>query len=317
MTAGKIGIPEDFQQPRKPHGPDPQSSILDPQSSILGFYHGTVPVVENVTLARLTYRIRLHCPELAQAIRPGQFIMIRQAGTTDPLLGRPFALYDTVVELPPPGQATALDVVYLVVGKLTGLLANLKSGDRLEVWGPLGNGFPELSGLEHVGLVAGGIGQTPFLAYIRELLGRRGYAGRSPRQAAQRVSLYYGVRTADLVAGVEDFRAAGAEVHLATDDGSRGFKGFVTQLLQQHEPPQHLIGCGPEAMMKTLAGLAQRWGVPCHLSLETPMACGLGICFSCVTKVKIPDSPTGWDYRRVCVDGPVFDAETLVTEPRP
>jgi dihydroorotate dehydrogenase electron transfer subunit len=238
--------------------------------------------------------------------------MIRQPGTSDPLLGRPFALYDTVIETTP-----GLDFVYLVVGKLTGLLATLKPGDQVEIWGPLGNGFPELAGLEYVGLVAGGIGQTPFLAYIRELLGQRGYGGRPSRRAVQRVSLYYGVRTADLAAGVEDFQAAGAEVHLATDDGSLGFKGFVTQLLEQQQPPQHLVGCGPEPMMKALAKLAQRWGVPCHLSLETPMACGLGICFSCVTKVKIPESPAGWDYRRVCVDGPVFDAVTLITEPRP
>jgi dihydroorotate dehydrogenase electron transfer subunit len=158
-------------------------------------------------------------------------------------------------------------------------------------------------------LVAGGIGQTPFLAQVRELLGGRGYGGRPARRTAQRVSLFYGVRTADLAAGVDDFRAAGAEVHLASDDGSVGFRGFVTQLLQQQTPrPGHLVGCGPEPMLKALAELAGDWGVPCHLSLETPMACGLGICFSCVTKVRTAD---GWDYRRVCVDGPVFDVQSL------
>jgi dihydroorotate dehydrogenase electron transfer subunit len=125
---------------------------------------------------------------------------------------------------------------------------------------------------------------------------------------AQRVSLYYGVRTADLVAGVEDFRAAGASVHLASDDGTLGFRGFVTQLLATHEPPQHLIGCGPEPMLRALTQLAESWGVPCHLSLETPMACGVGICFSCVTRVRTAE---GWDYRRVCVEGPIFDAACL------
>jgi dihydroorotate dehydrogenase electron transfer subunit len=125
------------------------------------------------------------------------------------------------------------------------------------------------------------------------------------------VSLYYGIRTAELAAGVDDFRAAGAAVHLATDDGSLGFRGFVTQLLEQQEKPQHLIGCGPEPMLKALAVLAQRWGTPCHLSLETPMACGAGICFSCVTRVRTAD---GWDYRRVCIDGPVFDAACLAWE---
>jgi dihydroorotate dehydrogenase electron transfer subunit len=283
--------------------------ILDPQSAIVKFFHGSVPIVENVSLARLTYRIRLHCPELAQAIRPGQFIMIRQPGTNDPLLGRPFALYDTVLD--DLGQPIRVDVVYLVVGKLTGFLAECKAGDNLEVWGPLGNGFQALTGLNHIGLVAGGIGQTPFLAYVRELIGSRGYGGQPARRGVERVSLFYGVRSADFLACVDDFLAAGARVHLSTDDGSRGFKGFVTQLLEQHERPDHLIGCGPGSMMKAVADLAQRWQVPCHLSLETPMACGIGICFSCVTKVKTAENPTGWDYRRVCVDGPVFDASCL------
>lgn len=272
-------------------------------------FHGPSAVLANLRLARDTYCIRLEAPELARSIRPGQFLMLRLPGTTDPLLGRPFALYDTVLDAQ--GEAVAVEVVYLVVGKLTGLLARLRPDDRVEVWGPLGNGFPDLVGLEHVGLVAGGIGQTPFLAYVRELLGERCYGGRVRRRGAERVSLYYGVRTAESAAGVDDFRAAGATVHLATDDGSLGFRGLVTQLLEGQERPQHLIGCGPEPMMKALAGLAQRWRTPCHLSLESPMACGAGICFSCVTGIR---TGNGWDYRRVCVDGPVFDAACLAWE---
>jgi dihydroorotate dehydrogenase electron transfer subunit len=267
--------------------------------------HAAADVLENVGLARQTYRVRIHAPELAHAIRPGQFLMLRLSGHSDPLLGRPFALYDTVLD---GGAPYAVDVVYLVVGKVTGLLAQARPGDRVEVWGPLGNGFPELHGLDHVGLVAGGIGQTPFLAHVRELLGTRGYGGRPARRGAERVSLFYGVRSGDLAAGVDDFRAAGAAVHLASDDGSLGHHGYVTALLEKHGPPQHLVGCGPEPMLRALARLAERWGVPCHVSLETPMACGVGVCFSCVTRVRTAD---GWDYRRVCVDGPVFDAAGL------
>src|SRR5260370_3557066 len=169
-------------------------------------FHGPAPVLVNRLLARATWLIRLQAPELARAIRPGQFLMIRIPGHTDPLLGRPFALYDTVLD--DRGQPTAVDIVYLVVGKVTGLLAQLKPGAWVDIWGPLGNGFPELTPVDHVGLVAGGIGQTPFLAYIRELLGKRGYAGKAPRNAAANVSLYYGIRPADLAAGCEDFRSA-------------------------------------------------------------------------------------------------------------
>jgi dihydroorotate dehydrogenase electron transfer subunit len=269
------------------------------------FFQGKVPVVANRFMARNTFLLRLGAPELARAIRPGQFLMVRHGVSTDPLLGRPFALYDTVVEN---GHVTSLDVVYLVVGKLTGLLAKLRPGDKVEVWGPLGNGFPDLSETEHVALVAGGIGQTPFLAHLRDLLGTRGYGGLTAKRQAKRVSLFYGVRSADLAAGVEDFKQAGAAVHLATDDGSLGFHGLVTSLLEENGRPDHIVGCGPEPMLKALAGLAHRWQAPCHLSLETPMACGIGVCFSCVTPVRTSD---GWDYRRVCMDGPVFDAATL------
>jgi dihydroorotate dehydrogenase electron transfer subunit len=264
-------------------------------------------VAENVRLARNTFRIRLDCPELARAIRPGQFVMLRVTGVSDPLLGRPFALYDTVLDAS--GQPVAVDVVYLVVGKVTSLLSRLGAAATVEVWGPLGNGFADLTGRSHVALVAGGIGQTPLLAYARDLLGTRGYGGRPARRQVGRVSLYYGVRTADLAAGVDDFRAAGADVHLSSDDGSLGHHGYVTQLLAERPRPDFLVGCGPEPMLHALAKQAAAWGVPCHVSLETPMACGLGVCFSCVAKVKTAEGD--WDYKRVCVDGPVFDAAGL------
>jgi len=270
------------------------------------FLQSRTPVVENVQLARDTFRLRLHTPEIAARIRPGQFLMLRLLSSSDPLLGRPFALYDTVLD--DAGLPVGIDVVYLVVGKATRALARLRTGEVLDAWGPLGNGFPDLSGRRSVALVAGGIGQTPFLAHIRALLGGRGYGGAPPRRQVERVAIYYGVRSADLAAGVEEFRAAGADVHLATDDSTLGFHGFVTQLLATHERPTHVVGCGPEPMLRALAKQAAEWQVPCHVSLETPMACGIGICFSCVTQVQ---TPAGADYRRVCVEGPIFDAAQL------
>ncbi len=270
------------------------------------FHQHSAAVLAHQRLAKNTFLVRLRCPGLACAIRPGQFVMLRLDHRSDPLLARPFALYDTVLD--DNGEPIGIDVVYLVVGKMTGLLQHVRTGETLTVWGPLGNGFPEPVASEHVALVAGGIGQTPFLAHTRELLGTRGYAGQAPRRRVQRVSIYYGVRLADLAAGVEDFRNAGATVHLASNDGSLGHHGFITDLLASHEAPQHLYGCGPEPMLHALAEQAARRGIQCHVSLETPMACGVGICFSCVTPVKTAD---GWDYKRVCVDGPVFDAAGL------
>jgi dihydroorotate dehydrogenase electron transfer subunit len=207
----------------------------------------TVAVRANVLLAERTWRIRLECPVLARSILPGQFLMLRLPGHSDPLLGRPFALYDTVLD--DRGEPVALDVVYLVVGKLTGLLAEMRAGETVEIWGPLGNGFPELANVDQVALVAGGIGRTPFLAHVRSLLGTRGYGGKPARRQCDRVALYYGVRMAAFAAGVDDFRAAGADVHLASNDGSAGYHGLVTQLLEKQGPPDHLVGCGPEPML--------------------------------------------------------------------
>jgi len=263
-------------------------------------------VLEHVRVAERTYRIRLTCPEIAVRIRPGQFVMLRLPGRSDPLLGRPFALYDTTADV------TAFDVVYLVVGKMTGALAEVQVGETLDVWGPLGKPFLGVGEPQQVTLVAGGIGQTPFLAYARELLGERGFGGDAPRRRTDRVQLYYGVRTQGLAAGVEDFRAAGVDVHMASDAGSIGYLGYVTSLLESLGPTGPLVGCGPEPMLRSLTALAKKWQMPCQVSLETPMACGIGICFSCVTKVRTPDG--GWDYKRVCLDGPAFDASQLVWE---
>lgn len=273
-------------------------------------FQRTARVVQHVSLAERTYRIRLDCPDIAAAIRPGQFVMLRLPGTSDPLLGRPFALYDTALD--DSGRPVGLDVVYLVVGKMTGRLIDVAPGEPLEVWGPLGKPFLDVGTPEQVRLVAGGIGQTPFLAYARELLGTRGFGGDSPQRRTNKVSLYYGVRTAALAAGVGDFRAAGVDVHLASDDGTIGFQGFVTQLLASHGQGGPVVGCGPEPMLHALTRLTREWNVPCQVSLETPMACGIGICFSCVTKVASPDG--SWDYKRVCVDGPAFDSAGLVWE---
>jgi dihydroorotate dehydrogenase electron transfer subunit len=264
--------------------------------------HTVAPVIENVGMARDTYRLRFRCPEMAAAIRPGQFLMLRIPGRSDPLLGRAFALYDVIHQH---GHATEIDIVYLVVGKMTRLMAEVNAGSEVEVWGPLGNGFPSYEGVSHLVMVAGGIGQTPFLSLAKQVLGH----------TVERVTFLYGVRNAGYVAGLDDFKKAGAAVQLASDDGSVGYRGFVTQLLERewtHFGPvaeQRWVGCGPEPMLHALARLAERCGVACDLSLETPMACGVGICFSCVTPVMCD---SGWDYRRVCVEGPIFNAAELV-----
>ena len=340
----------------------------------------TARVVEQEQMARNTFRLRLHCPEMARRIVPGQFFMVRPARGSDPLLGRPFALFDTYDD--EHGQPIGFDFGYVTVGKLTGLMPSWKVGDEVSVWGPLGNGFPIVpEGTKHLMCVAGGIGQTPFLAVARELLTSRRYGDSArrgspdpaaeldrarrgspdpaasvdrrspeseddrgdlrsspaagsgdprrapedprrtlagdPRRAPARpnkVSLCYGARSAEYLAGLDLFAIDGLDVQLATDDGSRGHHGFVTELLKQSlasdTPPDLIYCCGPEPMMHAVQKIAVAANVACWLSLETPMACGIGICFSCVAKIQQDDGE--WDYRRTCLEGPIFPATKVI-----
>lgn len=273
-------------------------------------------ILSNEKIAEGTYKLRLEVPAIACKITPGQFVMVRLAGFDDPMLGRAFALYDVIHDQN--NEPLAIEVVYLVHGKMTTALSSRQVGDFAEIWGPLGNGFSPMDSnpLEELILVAGGIGQTPFLAVGKEALrsGRFGTVERSPLRASK-VTLCYGVRNVSLLAGADDFRSAGMELRIASDDGSIGYQGLVTDLLKEElvrteGKSRQVLCCGPEPMMQAVAEICLAQEVPCQVSLETPMACGIGICFSCVAKVTQPDGE--WDYKRTCVEGPIFDAAKIV-----
>lgn len=272
-----------------------------------------VNVLENVRIARDTFRMRLADPEMARVIRPGQFLMVRPTTGLDPFLGRPFALYNVVRN--ENGEPVALDVVYLIMGRGTSALSEVHCGEHLEIWGPLGNGFADPPRGDVI-CVAGGIGQTPFLALGKWWTGRESYAGisHSADRPTSRVTMLWGVRNSELIGGLDDFNNAGIEVEVATDDGSYGHHGFVTDLLKARlargDRPSRLVGCGPPPMLKALATIAHSEGIDCDLSLENHMACGFGACFSCVTPIRQDDGTT--DLKRVCVEGPIFDSKRVV-----
>ncbi|MHB8969291.1 MAG: dihydroorotate dehydrogenase electron transfer subunit [Pirellulaceae bacterium] len=278
--------------------------------------HCHVVIEDNQRVARDTFRVRVRCHEIAQRVVPGQFVMMRLAGSSDPLIGRPLAVYDLLPATV--GAWDGIELLYHVHGKFTTRLARCQPGQMVEVWGPLGNGFPLLP-CEHLVMVAGGVGQTPFLTLAKEHLGHCRY-GQPPRLAHRvpHVTLCLGAQTRDLLAGVSDFESQGVDVRLATDDGTMGHRGLVTELLEEvlatAATPQALhetvrvVCCGPAAMMRAVADVAHKHDVPCLVSLETPMACGVGICFSCVARIRQGE---GWDYKRTCVEGPVFDAAAV------
>lgn len=275
-------------------------------------------VVELTVLCEENYRLRLACPELAMQILPGQFFMLRKPGCSDPLLGRPFALYDTVAD--ESGRTIGMDVGFHVVGKMTAIMEQLTSGETLELWGPLGNGFPEIE-TEHLIQVAGGIGYTPFVATSRQALLHKQYgnteAGHRGIQA-EKATLLYGIRSKNFQADMSDLSdIQGLDIQVCTEDGSEGHHGLVTDLLvpmltETSQKSKVVFTCGPIRMMQAVAQLCEKNNVECWVSLETPMACGFGACFSCVVPTK--QANNDWDYRRSCMEGPVFPGNEILWE---
>ncbi len=240
---------------------------------------------------------RFESPALAAGAKPGQFVMVRTAEGYDPLLRRPISLHDA-------GRRW-LEIFFRVAGKGTALLARREEGQTLDVIGPLGGGFRlegEWSG-RAAWLVGGGRGIAP-LYLLGRALGERG----------ARVRVFYGGKTRTEVPIAEKFREAGFDVACSTDDGSQGFHGFVTALLERElaaGAPAGLFVCGPDPMMERAARLAQARGIPAQISLEAIMGCGFGACWGCVKRIKRPE---GGKWLKICEDGPVFAAEEILWE---
>lgn len=245
----------------------------------------------------LSYR----CPEIARASCPGQFVMISAAEAIDPLLRRPMAIYRIVRQ---GSEPVGFSLLVEAHGRGTRLMSRFRPGDAARVLGPLGRPFAadaEDDALEHL-LIMGGVGAAPF-PFLAESL----------RGAGARVRAFVGGRTrADLLC-VDDFESLEVPVHAATEDGSAGHRGFVTGALEQYLDGSgalaRLYSCGPTAMMHAVDDIARARRLHHQVSLEAPMACGIGVCLSCVVRVGEPED---WDYRRICREGPVFDASTLV-----
>ena len=244
------------------------------------------------------FLMTLRAPAIARAARPGQFVMLQVREGRDPLLRRPMSIYRRL----PGGN---LQVLYKVVGEGTGHLSRQRPGTLLKTLGPLGNGFRIAaatggSAAPRPVMVAGGIGIAIF-PFLAERLAR-----------ARRPLLLFGARRRrDLVAR-GFFRPRGIGVRVATEDGSAGLRGFVTQLLEpilrdaNEGAKVELFVCGPTPMLRAVGELARRSGAPCQLALESHMPCGIGVCLGCV--VAGPADASGPTYRRVCTEGPIFEA---------
>lgn len=287
------------------------------ESSPGRFFAQPVQVVSNEPFAADTWKIALNAPAFAEKTRPGQFAMLRLPTRMDPLLGRPFAVYDAQAD------SGRVELIYLVVGKMTRLLTGVSAGETLELTGPMGNGWSVIEGFgadgagrsnltersdgeaplpfERLVMVAGGVGQTPFYLLAQN------YAQRAN---PPKMTLLYGARSKERLVPLADFERLGVETRVATEDGSAGVKGYVTDLLEPLCDSGTLVAaCGPKPMLAAAYRAVAPKQIPCYVSLESPMCCGLGICYGCVVDYRADDG--SWDYRRTCADGPVFDAYRL------
>lgn len=262
-------------------------------------------IIANTEVSPGYYRMRLTAPAEMLTSRPGQFIMVKVRNAIDPLLRRPFGIFDlgmTPAEFSGGSEQPYLEMLYRVVGKGTATLAALHHGDHLDVLAPLGQGFDQGNPAEEKILVGGGVGLAPLYYLAKELV------------AKSRVRLFIGGKTKEDILCVTEFERLGVETYVATDDGTLGASGLVTEVMERHlaevNGAKTLFACGPMPMLKAVAEIARRNQIPCQVSLEAYMACGMGACLGCVVKGR-EHAENRPDYRCVCKDGPVFDFREL------
>jgi dihydroorotate dehydrogenase electron transfer subunit len=271
-------------------------------SSQLGFRKGTI--VRNEGHGSIFYRMEVDLPEPVRFV-PGQFAMVSGWPGSDPLLPRPFAIFRSGSN----AGRHSVEFVYKVVGRGTALLSGLHDGDPVSLTLPLGRGF-DLSGEGRTfWLVGGGVGFSTLFPAVDALAHRK----------AAGFELFLGGRTRDQLPPREwtPGGQAPGRFHLCTDDGTAGFHGTLVDALRERMkgmPAADLaritiLACGPHPMLKALAGLAAGAGVAMQASLENHMACGFGVCWGCVTAIRDGEATA---YRRVCKEGPVFDAKEVV-----
>jgi dihydroorotate dehydrogenase electron transfer subunit len=248
-------------------------------------------VVSNIELASGIFLIKFKAPYLAENACPGSFVMVHPDNGTDPLLRRPFTICGVSGDM--------VEILFQVKGSGTDIMSKWEPCRIVDILGPLGNGFSIPDDLENAYLVGGGMGIAPLLFLARNLKGK-----------GVDVKIFYGARSDSETIILEDQDIDGCELYYSTDDGSKGDKGFVTESLNNILKSASANGfinasifcCGPLNMSEIISKTASTFNLPCQVSLEEKMACGVGACLGCVTCAK------GDKYKRVCVDGPVFES---------
>ena len=245
-----------------------------------------VKILSNIKVGDSYYKMTLDASYIARHAIPGQFVQVRCSDGFDPLLRRPFSIHRLT-------SNQGVEILYEVVGSGTEILSRKKKGEYLDVLGPLGKGFT-LPRSRAATIIAGGIGVAP-LVFLAEALKKKNI----------KTTVLIGAKTKNLVLCEKDFKKLDFETHIATDDSSRGSKGFVSKLFKP-ETGTMAYACGPNPMLKCIASMCKRKRIDCEVSLEEKMACGIGACLGCSVKVKSGRN------KLACKDGPVFKATDLL-----
>lgn len=259
-------------------------------------------VLRNTPLSADYNVLALAAPAIASAAAPGQFLMIKAAAGTDPLLRRPFSVFEVLRAAD--GSAVGISILNKRIGRSTTLLYEARPGQVVKVLGPLGRPFTPVAAPTDAWMVAGGVGLAPFAA-LAEQLAARGVG----------TTLFYGARRGAELFYLDLFRSLGTTLVLATEDGSVGEKGRINVPLERHlaarapDAPLALYACGPEGMLAACAKLGTRFGRPCEVSVERIMGCGTGACYSCVVPLKESDGV--YRHTRSCLAGPVIDGDRI------
>ena len=246
------------------------------------------PVEETIKLDNEIYLLKIHCPEIASVIKPGQFLNIRVSATMYPLLRRPFSVCDVDGEF--------IYLMFNIFGEGTKILSRKHKGDLIDILGPLGNGFKLDDDFETAVIVAGGLGAAPFPFFTKRLSDKK------------EIYSFVGGRSEHDVITYKM-----QNVQTSTDDGTKGFKGTVVKLLENNfgkikDKKVKIFGCGPNAMLRALKEFAIKNNLNCEVSTECAMACGFGICQGCPIESTVHPEK----YYLVCKDGPIFNVKDVV-----
>ena len=261
----------------------------------LNTYDVQTAILSNEEVAEAHYLLRCECPEIAQHARPGQFVHVMVSQNTGMLLRRPFTIYTI--------EGHEITMLYQIIGDGTKRLSEMLEGEPLQILGPLGNTFDFTEKPEPAILVGGGAGIASLMLLAVAL-----------RENGIQTFGLVGAQRRSRLLSVADLESIGISVHIATDDGSIGHHGYVTDVLADLLGKTNLscptiYACGPHAMLSAVTKIALDFEVPAQIAMENRMGCAMGVCLGCVCPVQIDADRI--EYQRVCTEGPVFNAAEI------